>query len=379
MKKRLYLLQVISYTAVMLSISYTPRIAEQLHATIFEISLLFSFYNLAYFLSSIIFGRLADIKGRRIFIISGFLFSSIAFLLQYFYRDYYSLLLLRVLAGFAAGIFPAAIVSLAHDIEMKMGKLSAFGALGWAIGSYLAGVLSLFYPFKMTYVFSSIVFFIAFAVSLTLPESHVRLQSIPLFPIKIIKRNWALYASYILRHSAATMIWAYWPIFVKSIGGNSFWQAATMGINSTVQFFLMYFYMDIRRYPPLVIIGLGLSSLTFLGYAFTRNIWMLIPMQALLAASWSFLYVGSLRYLTDRNPEKATATGLLNSSIGISAFLGPIIGGAYLYEIKASSGIFLSYFGLYRSLMILSFILSFVGFILFFATHRREILLRGQI
>jgi len=231
----------------------------------------------------------------------------------------------------------------------------------------------------MTYVFSSIVFFIAFVVSLTLPESHVRLQSIPLFPIKIIKRNWALYASYILRHSAATMIWAYWPIFVKSIGGNSFWQAATMGINSTVQFFLMYFYMDIRRYTPLVIIGLGLSSLTFLGYAFTTNIWMLIPMQALLAASWSFLYVGSLRYLTDRNPEKATATGLLNSSIGISAFLGPIIGGAYLYEIKASSGIFLSYFGLYRSLMILSFILSFVGFILFFATHRREILLRGQI
>ncbi len=361
-KARIYLAQVISYTAIMLSISYTPRIAAELGATFFQIALVFSLYNLAYFLSSMIFGRLADVHGRRKFIISGFVLSSFIFLLQYFYRDYYSLLLLRVMAGFAAGIFPAAIVSLAHDTNMRMGKLSAYGALGWAFGSYLAGVISIFFPFKVTYLFSSLIFLLGLIIAYKLPDTGVRIRNIPLFPRDVIKRNWALYSSYILRHSAATMIWAYWPLFVKSIGGNSFWQAATMGINSTVQFFLMYLYTDVRKYTQLIFVGLILSALTFLAYAFTVNIIMIIPIQVMLAASWSFLYVGSLRYLTGRNPEKATATGLLNSSIGISAFLGPLIGGAFMH-----------FFHQFRALMLFSFLLSSLATLLFFATHKREI------
>ena len=362
MKGRIYLAQIISYTAIMLSISYTPRIASQLGATFFQVALVYSMYNLAYFLSSMIFGRLADVHGRKRFIISGFVIASIVFMSQYFYRDYYSLLLLRIMAGFAAGIFPAAIVSMAHDTNLKMGKLSAYGALGWALGSYFAGLISLFFPFKVTYLFSSLIFLSGLLVVWKLPDTGVKIKNIPMLPKEVMFRNWAVYLSYIFRHSAATMIWAYWPLFIKSIGGNSFWQAATMGVNSTVQFFLMYFYTDVRRYTQLILLGLVLSSLTFLSYAFAINIWMIIPIQVLLATSWSFLYVGSLRYLTDRNPEKATATGLLNSSIGISAFLGPLIG-----------GVFMHFFSHYRSLMLFSFLLSSIAIVIFFIPHRKEI------
>ncbi len=354
MKAKLYLMQIISYTAIMLSISYTPRIAAQLGATFFQVALVFSLYNLTYFLSSMTFGRLADIHGRRRFILVGFVIASILFLLQYFYRDYYTLLLFRIMAGFAAGIFPAAIVSMAHDLRLKMGKLSAFGALGWAIGSYLAGLISLFFPLKATYIFSSLIFILGLLVTRGLPDTGVRIEKIPLFPADVFRRNWSIYVPYILRHSSATMIWAYWPIFIKSIGGNSFWQAATMGINSTVQFFLMYFYTDVRKSTHLIFLGLILSSLTFLSYGFAASIWMILPIQVMLAASWSFLYVGSLRYLTDNNREKATATGLLNSSIGISAFLGPLIGGALMHFLPT-----------FRALMLLSFFLSSLGVILF--------------
>ncbi len=360
MKGKIYLIQVISYTSIMLSISYTPRIAAQVGANMFEIAIIYSLYNLAYFLSSWIFGRLADLHGRKIFIMTGFLIASFVFFMQYFYRDYYTLLILRIFAGFSAGIFPAAVVSMAHDTKMKMGKLSAFGALGWATGAYLAGLISMFFPFKVTYVFSSIVFALGFLMSLNLKDTGMRIKSIPLFPKDIIKRNWTLYLSYIFRHSSATMIWAYWPLFVKSIGGNSFWQAASMGINSTAQFFLMYYYTDVKRDVTLVLVGLLLSALTFLSYFFVPNIWILIPIQVMLAASWAFLYVGSLRYLTSRNKEKATATGLLNSSIGISAFLGPLLGGAFMALIPG-----------YRYLMLLSATLAFAGVFLFFFTHFR--------
>ncbi len=360
--RRIYLVQIVSYTAIMLSITYTPSLAAATGASRFEISLIFSLYNFAYFLSSMIFGRLTDIHGRRIFILTGFFVSSIAFLLQYFYRDYFSLLFLRIIAGFSAGIFPAAVISLAHDINMKMGKLSSFGALGWALGGYLAGVISLFFSLKSTYIFSSAVFLIGFFMALRIHDVGVKIERIPLFPKDVIRRNWSLYLSYIFRHSAATMIWAYWPLFIASIGGNTFWQAATMGVNSTVQFFLMYFYTDVRRDTSLIFWGLVLSSLTFLSYSFTYNVWLIIPVQAVLATSWSFLYVGSLKYLTDRNPEKATATGLLNSSIGISAFLGPLLG-----------GVFMEFFPNFRYLMLFSFSVAFLGVLLFLFTHKGDL------
>ena len=360
-EKKIYVIQVAIYTAIMLSITYTPSLAANVGASAMEIALVYSFYNLAYFLSSMIFGRLADLHGRKIFIISGFSAASIAFFLQYFYWNYYSLLLLRIVAGFAAGIFPAAVISLAHDENMRMGRLSAFGAAGWAIGSYIAGIISIFFGLKATYIFSSLIFLMALAISFKLKDSGVRIEKVPRIPVAVIKRNWNLYLGYIFRHSAAAMVWAYWPLFVESIGGNSFWQAATMGINSTAQFFIMFYYADTKRSTSLILWGLIISALTFLSYSLITNVWEMILVQVMLATSWSFLYVGSLNYLTTKNREKATVTGLLNSSIGIAAFLGPILG-----------GIFMSFVNQYRYLMVFSFVIAFLGAIIFKMGEKRN-------
>lgn len=354
MEKRIYAIQIATYTAVMLSITYTPKLAAETGASNMEIALVFSLYNLAYFLSSMIFGRLADLRGRRIFITVGLIVASFAFFAQYLYFNYYSLLLLRIMAGFAAGIFPAATISLGHDIKMRMGRISAFGAAGWAIGSYVAGIVSIIFGLRATYIFSSLVLLFAFFVAIGIKDTGIRVENIPKIPVNVIKRNWHLYISYIFRHSAATMIWAYWPLFVESIGGNSFWQAATMGINSTAQFFIMYFYADTRKSTKLIVWGLFLSAITFLSYSIISSVWEMLPIQVLLATSWAFLYVGSLNYLTSRNPEKATATGLLNSAIGISAFMGPLLG-----------GVLMTFLPNFRYLMIFSFLIAFSGMVIF--------------
>ena len=354
MKKSIYSIQVLSYTAIMMSITYVPKIAQNLGANWFEIALVVGAYNISYFFSSIIFGRLADLHGRRKFIISGLFFATLAFFIQFFYFNYYSLLIFRIIAGFTVGMFPAAVVSISHDFGFKMGKLSSWGALGWAVGSYLAGIIAMILSLRYSFLISSFFFLFAFLISLRVKESKVRVKKVPLFPVNVFKRNAPLYIAYFLRHTAATMIWTFWVLFIEKIGGDYFWQAATMGINSTTQFFVMYFYTDMGKAKSLILYGLIFSSLTFLSYAFVPNVWLIIPVQILLALSWSFLYVGSLKFLTEKNPEKATATGLLNSMIGISAAVGPFIGGTVMFLSNS-----------YFYLMLSSFFLSFIGIVVF--------------
>lgn len=352
--RNIYGIQVLSYTAIMLSITFVPKVAKILGADWLEIAIVVGAYNLSYFLSSMIFGRLADVHGRRRFIVLGLLLSTVFFFLQSFYWDYASLLLLRTLAGFTVGVFPAAVISIAHDYGMKMGKLSSWGALGWAIGSYVAGFVASVMDYRYTFLISSVFFLSAFIISLPIRESGVRVEKVPLFPVNVFRRNYAVYLAFFFRHTAATMIWTFWVLYIESIHGNAFWQAATMGINSTTQFFLMHFYTDLGRAKKLILYGLIASSITFLSYAFIGNVYLIIPVQVLLALSWSFLYVGSLKYLTERNREKATATGLLNSTISISAAVGPFLGGMVM-----------QFFNSYFSLMLFSFGISAVGIAIF--------------
>ena len=357
--KKLYGIQVLSYSAIMLSITYVPAIAKNLGANWMDISIVVGAYNIAYFLSSLIFGRMADVHGRRKFIIIGLLLATIAFFVQYLYTSYLSLLIFRSIAGFTVGIFPAAVISTAHDFGLKMGKLSSWGAMGWAIGSYVAGIAGMLMALRFTFLFSSIFFAFAFIISFEVKDSGVRLKNVPLFPAEVFTRNYPLYISFFLRHTAATMIWTFWVLYIKAIGGNYFWQAATMGINSTTQFFVMYFYTDPSKSKTLILYGLIFSAFTFLSYAFINNVWFIVPAQILLALSWSFLYVGSLKFLTEQNPEKATATGLLNSIIGISAATGPFLGGVVMLA-----------FNSYTSLMLTSFAISAAGIALFWAKLR---------
>ncbi len=77
----------------------------------------------------------------------------------------------------------------------------------------------------------------------------------------------------------------------------------------------------------LVAVGLASSAVTFFTFLLADNYWQIVPSQVLLAASWACLYVGSLRYVMDKNKEKATASGILSSVLSISGVVGPVIGG----------------------------------------------------
>jgi DHA1 family quinolone resistance protein-like MFS transporter len=65
----------------------------------------------------------------------------------------------------------------------------------------------------------------------------------------------------------------------------------------------------------------------FLFYTLAPDFIWIIPLQIILAFSYSFLYVGDLLFLTRRNKEKAISVGILNSVLGICIGFGPLFGG----------------------------------------------------
>jgi predicted MFS family arabinose efflux permease len=86
----------------------------------------------------------------------------------------------------------------------------------------------------------------------------------------------------------------------------------------------------VERFNPLKIFRLGLliSTLVFIIYAIANNYLQLLPVQIMLAIAWSGMFIGALSYLLRKNSEHGTVTGLLYSTIYLSAGLGPFLGGA---------------------------------------------------
>jgi predicted MFS family arabinose efflux permease len=233
--------------------------------------------------------------------------------------------LVRLLIGFCSGIFPAALLAYAYKARSgQMGKFSAFGALGWGIGNLVVGMFGVFY--EGAYLFSASILFVSFAVALTLPFAKEVKMNVPFFPANLIRKNASVYSAMLIRHTGASMIWVTYPLFLAQIGADNEWIGVIYGVNSFGQFFFM---MLLDRYDPSLLVAVGLlsSALTFYTFTLVGSFWQILPSQLLLAFAWSCLYVGSLRYVMDRNEEKATVTGLLSSTTSISGILGPVFGG----------------------------------------------------
>lgn len=296
----------------------------------------------AAFVSSYIFGRASDIYGKRMLLTLGLLLSGFATLTQVLSLVVGGLpffAFTRMLIGFCSGIFPAALLAYAYETKSgKMGRFSAFGALGWAVGNLGVGMFGLMY--QQAYTVCALIIFASFAVALKLPFAQETKMSVPFFPKDLIKKNAPVYTSMLIRHTGANMIWVTYPLFLQSIGANNEWIGIIYFVNSFGQFFFMIF---LDRFDPsvLVAVGLGSSALTFFTFTLAGSYWEIIPSQILLAAAWSCLYVGSLRYVMDRNKEKATVSGLLSSTMSISGIIGPVLGGiaATAYGFKGTINI----------------------------------------
>lgn len=290
-----------------------------------QIGLVVTGYATALFLAAVLIGRAADIRGRRVYLRIGFALATLGIFLQVVASTPLLLLLVRILLGSAAGVISSVLVAyFMYETKGKVGVFSSFGALGWGFGSVLAGIVG---DPIVIFLYSSGLMLIATVAIFTLPRTEETKHSVPLFPKRVFKENAAVYISVLVRHIGANFIWVTYPLFLMDIlGADYFWVGIIYGVNAVSQFFVM---MSIDRFNStgLVRFGLGLSAVTFFLFSLTQNFWQIIPLQIVLAISWSALYVGSLKYVCERSPEKATSMGWLQGVISIAGIIGPLLGG----------------------------------------------------
>jgi MFS family permease len=318
--------QMLSSAALFSSIFFMPLVLKDgMGVDEAGIGLIVAAYGVSIFFSSWLFGRMADVRGRRRLMQLGLLACAGVSALQYFARTPESLTAVRVAMGLVAGTFPSALMAYAYESTGKAGKFASFGAMGWIVGTFLAGAVAV-YGLYAPFLLSSALFVAAFAVSLALPfpkEVHLK---VPFFPVDVIRRNAPAYAAVLMRHTGANMIWVVYPIFLARINPDPFWIGLVYAVNSGTQFVIMQL-IDRYEGKSLLAAGLGISALTFYLFTISTSEWQIFIDQIFLGASWACTYVGALKCILARNAERSTSSGLLDSTLSLSMIVGSIVGG----------------------------------------------------
>jgi MFS family permease len=318
-----YFIQFAYNFSVVGAVMFIPLIAQSLGAAPAIVGLVVATYQGVLFLSSALFGRLADLRGHKVLIVIGLFLAALALFAHRFIDGIPSLFLIRGLTGLTVGIFPAAVIAYASRASGRLGRFAAIGSLGWGVGSLIAGAVGMYD--RVFLVSSAIALAASLVALLSLRETHERIDQ-PFFNASVLRRNWRVYFSFFLRHAGAMGIWAIFPIFLEKLGANKLWIGVIYAINAFGQFVFMPL-LDRFGARRLIQLGLYGSVLTFVSFALCRNFKQLLPFQVLLAFSWSCLYLGSLKYLIEHNPERSTAVGLLNSTLSLSGITGAALGG----------------------------------------------------
>lgn len=344
---RLNIIQLFINSSIMMSNLFIPIFASELHATGTQIGIIGACYGLALFFSTYIFSKAADNYPPKTLLYIGFVSSSITFFIQMFAYDPVSLAILRTLAGFSAGIYPAVLLLYVYNLKRSIGKFSSFMPLGWALGNLMAGVIAVY---SEIFTIASLLFAASFLITLTLPETRAGTKKkTNLFSVELLKKNWNIYFPFFMRQIGANAVWLIFPLYLASLHANKFWIGIIYMLNPALQFFIM---RGLDRYDNKFLVHAGdlLSAAAFIALIPLTIFYQAVLGLALIAFSYSFLYVGSTNELIKNNEEKGAAAGLLNSSIALASIIGSLIG-----------GVVLQYFG-FRGVMATGAFFALVGY-----------------
>ncbi|MHA1542650.1 MAG: MFS transporter, partial [Candidatus Hodarchaeales archaeon] len=274
--------------------TFTPIWGRELGLTDPDIALVATLYALVAFLSSLITGRLSDILAtRKFFVIGGSISGGIA-LIGLLIPDKLLFMIFRVASGFGFGMLIPSLVALVSDKQNKIGSFSSFGSFGWALGVIISGILGLFW-LPAIFIFGVLALGGASIISFYLvDEDQSNRQLIDDSFLKIFWERKSAYLSLGIRHSFANSIWTFWPLFLVTLGANTFWIAIIQFINAFTQFIIMQKYTDRLKSQTMITLGLLLSALAFFTFTIPSDFWGIFPTQIILGLSWSFLYVGTL-------------------------------------------------------------------------------------
>ena len=302
----------------------------------FEVAILAIPFSISLMISNAFFGRLSDNRGRKPFLLIGLILSSISTIFYIFPGNLWTYLLARIFNGISLGIFPASLIGLASDNKVKLGWLSSFGSMGWAIGGLVGGIIADYYNLRFVFVFSSLMYLSAFILSSRIKDENTQIYSSRQLQTnrkiryrEVIKSHWIIYFTLIIRHGTANGIWIFWPIFLSEELDLSLSQIGVIqATNMLTQFIFMQLIGDKINPNKMFFVGSLFSAIAFLSFTLVETFPQMVLTQVILGFSWAMFYVGGLRRVEEVSKESntvATATGLFNSSISVAQIIGPFI------------------------------------------------------
>ncbi len=156
-----------------------PIYAKSIGATVFMVGLIMGVYSVTNCIGNITWGRLSDVKGRRLPLVIGFLVSGVVVLLYSTTFKPADLLVLRLIHGFFSGALGPCTLTLMTDLappERRGTYMGVYGAsisLSATISPALAGILSTKYGPSAVWLTIFIAFLTAALIIVTLiPETH---------------------------------------------------------------------------------------------------------------------------------------------------------------------------------------------------------------
>ena len=154
------------YAAFLGVITFLPVfLKEQVQLTDAAISFGMVGFGLASFIGSFLIGRWSDQHGRLPFLRFGLIFSGITLGLHAFIWDFWSYVILRILAGFGMACYIPTIIALARESGYKMARFTSFGSLGWLVGVLVSGLLAELISRQAVFFLAAVLYLIGFVLS----------------------------------------------------------------------------------------------------------------------------------------------------------------------------------------------------------------------
>ena len=117
---------------------FLPIFASKIGASNFEIGIIGGSFGFAYLLSSVLSGRLSDMKGRVTFIRIGLGLAALSYAGQLVASTPWVLTVVRGLLGLCIAMCDASVMALNFEAGGETNRFTSLGALGWLAGGILA-------------------------------------------------------------------------------------------------------------------------------------------------------------------------------------------------------------------------------------------------
>jgi len=321
-----------------------PLYAESLGASGFWLGVIFAAFPISRILTTPIFGRLSDRKGRKPFISIGLLaYGIISF--GFIYADtVFHLVLMRFLHGLAGALILPIAQAYVGDISPPgeegkwMGYANAAFFSGFGFGPLMGGVLSEHLGMDVAFLAMGVLSLLAFTITIFFLPAINPKQSATYYPsIRDVSRSGMIIGLFTFRLALTlgrTIFFIFLPIFAASSLGLS---QSPVGILLAVYILLMSLLgipsgriADRLNRRLLVVCGCLVSSVFLMVVPLGHSFGLLLAL-AVLGSVGNAIAVPAASALAVEEGRKygmGSSIALFSMALSIGMVVGPIVGGA---------------------------------------------------